>query len=267
MLKKLFFFVFVSLSQIATAHASALIQKDAHGKIHVKMNLIFFTLEKLTVPDHLQSDVIEQIKTEWQPAFLRNEMQLDLTSEALSYDDAYARGEHSISNADNFMVWSENRFFGSSFVMGAVSGGNLAFFRPQDLTAVPKRFAHEFGHLLGLEHPEDAEVKTSGFYSQAIIHGAPSIMATQNSLVDDPKYGGEKFVHPVSGKIYYQIRPEFRAVKDENIAKILSLIQWKNERVGTLGFKTKKLTSMSELQYPEIYSWLESFVEYQGVGN
>jgi hypothetical protein len=91
-----------------------------------------------------------------------------------------------------------------SFVDGL--GCNSGYFLHENLYKGSTTAAHEYGHTLGLAHPEDLDLRGKG---------VPGIMYPRGTLVDrDYQYEPDKPAGAKGGTLY----PVFRKVRQEDIA-------------------------------------------------
>lgn len=102
-----------------------------------------------------------------------------------------------------------------SFVDGI--GCNSGYFKLENLYQGSTTAAHEFGHTLGLEHPEDLDLRGKG---------VPGIMYPRGTLVDPQyQYESDKPAGTKGGTMH----PMFRKVQTADIAALrLQRISFKN---------------------------------------
>lgn len=104
-----------------------------------------------------------------------------------------------------------------SFVDGL--GCNTGYFKLENLYAGSTTAAHEYGHTLGLEHPDDMDYRGKG---------VPGIMYPRGTLVD-PQYQYDPAKPP--GAVGGTMHPMYRKV----LASDIALLKWEE-----LEFKNKK---------------------------
>lgn len=124
-------------------------------------------------------------------------------------------------------VHPENNYFRiEPFVHGNISfvddlGSNSGYFLIENLYRGSTTAAHEFGHTLGLRHPEDLDLRGLG---------VPGIMYPRGTLVD-PQYQYDPTKMP--GEKGGTMHPMYRRVKKEDIAvlKVNALVNDSNSYV------------------------------------
>lgn len=111
-----------------------------------------------------------------------------------------------VSNLDprnNFFRIEERSFHNISFVDGL--GCNTGYFQYDNLYVGSTTAAHEFGHSLGLDHPDDLDYRG---------YGAPGIMYPRGTLVDPPYQYDPNIEAGLPGGTMH---PKFRKVRLEDI--------------------------------------------------
>lgn len=104
-----------------------------------------------------------------------------------------------------------------SFVDGL--GCNTGYFKLENLYKGSTTAAHEYGHTLGLEHPEDLDIRGKGI---------PGIMYPRGTLVDPP-YQYNPTATPGDGPNGGTMHPKNRKVLQEDIALLnLHRLEFKN---------------------------------------
>lgn len=106
-----------------------------------------------------------------------------------------------------------NYFRVEEFVFGNISfvdglGCNSGYFKLENLYAGSTTAAHEYGHTLGLDHPQDLDFRGTG---------VPGIMYPRGTLVD-PQYQYDP-ARP-AGVTGGTMHPMYRKVKHEDIAAL-----------------------------------------------
>jgi len=121
-----------------------------------------------------------------------------------------------------------NYFRIEEFVQGNISfvdgiGCNSGYFKLENLYKGSTTAAHEYGHTLGLEHPEDLDLRGKG---------VPGIMYPRGTLVDPQyQYESDKPAGTKGGTMH----PMFRKVQQTDIAGLrLHKISFTNGK-GVLG--------------------------------
>jgi hypothetical protein len=107
-----------------------------------------------------------------------------------------------------------------TFVDG--TGSNTGYFIRENLIAGSTFAAHEYGHTLGLSHPEDIDLRGKG---------KPGIMYPKGTLVDSPFQ-----IDPLAnaGKAGGTMHPKFRQVRQDDIdaLNLLKIISSKDKIAG-----------------------------------
>jgi hypothetical protein len=104
-----------------------------------------------------------------------------------------------------------------SFVDGL--GCNSGYFKLENLYKGSTTAAHEYGHTLGLDHPDDLDLRGKG---------VPGIMYPRGTLVD-PQYQYDPKIQ--AGKKGGTMHPIYRKVLQEDINKLnLHRLQFKNRK-------------------------------------
>jgi hypothetical protein len=109
---------------------------------------------------------------------------------------------------NNYIRIEDNTPVNISFVDGLQS--NTGFFKTDNLFAGSTTAAHEFGHLLGLDHPSNLDYRGQG---------APSIMYPRGTLVDAP-YQYNPAAQAGDGANGGTINPSTRVVKQSDILQL-----------------------------------------------
>jgi len=123
--------------------------------------------------------------------------------------------EEIYSNTDaknNYFRIEEYAYGNISFVDGL--GCNSGYFKLENLYAGSTTAAHEYGHTLGLDHPEDIDYRGKGI---------PGIMFPRGTLVD-PEFQYDPLKQP--GDVGGTMHPMYRKVFAEDIASL----QWERLR-------------------------------------
>jgi hypothetical protein len=123
--------------------------------------------------------------------------------------------EEIYSNTDaknNYFRIEEYAYGNISFVDGL--GCNSGYFKLENLYAGSTTAAHEYGHTLGLNHPEDIDYRGKGI---------PGIMFPRGTLVD-PEFQYDPLKQP--GDVGGTMHPMYRKVFAEDIASL----QWERLR-------------------------------------
>lgn len=103
-----------------------------------------------------------------------------------------------------------------SFVDGL--GCNTGYFKVENLYAGSTTAAHEYGHTLGLDHPDDMDYRGKGI---------PGIMYPRGTLVDPQyQYDPSKPAGVPGGTMH----PRYRKVFAEDIALLKAMLRFKNKK-------------------------------------
>lgn len=116
---------------------------------------------------------------------------------------------------NNYFRIEEYSFNNISFVDGL--GCNSGYFKRENLYKGSTTAAHEYGHTLGLEHPEDLDIRGKG---------VPGIMYPRGTLVDPQyQYEPDKPAGAKGGTLW----PVYRKVRQEDIEQLqLHRLQYEN---------------------------------------
>jgi hypothetical protein len=109
---------------------------------------------------------------------------------------------------NNYIRIEDNTPVDVSFVDGLQS--NTGFFKTDNLFAGSTTAAHEFGHLLGLDHPKNLDYRGQG---------APSIMYPRGTLVDAP-YQYNPAAQAGDGANGGTMNPSTRVVKPTDVEQL-----------------------------------------------
>jgi hypothetical protein len=157
----------------------------------------------------LALQVADEIETHWNAAmaevFIRNHRYAIIFritaayEEGLTPNDVY-ENDNPLNNYFRVEEFSEIQI---SFVDGI--GSNTGYFKLDNLLNNSTTAAHEFGHTLGLEHPENLDIRGTG---------APGIMYPRGTLVD-PHFQYDPAAAPAS--VGGTMNPYHRKVSQQDI--------------------------------------------------
>jgi len=140
--------------------------------------------------------------------------------------------EMTMTNTDfqnNFIRIESENFITRSF-MGFGLGDNSGHWLTTDNLGNSTTAAHEFGHSLGLDHPENPDFRGSS--------SPPPIMAARGSLVD-PKYQWDP--NAKAGEYGGTMNPMYRKVSREEIEMIVEGLAFKETDTYYIGYLSNKL--------------------------
>ena len=126
---------------------------------------------------------------------------------------------------NNFIRVEEFAYGNISFVDGL--GSNSGYFKLENLYEGSTTMAHEFGHLMGLPHPLNCDIRGEG---------EPGIMYPRGTLVD-AKYQYDETIK--AGKPGGTMHPKFRIVTQKDIDE-LHLEIFFNSTKNYIGFFSNK---------------------------
>ena len=165
----------------------------------------------------------EEIETMW------NEPQGSLKLNGLMFNVVFritASFQPGINDMDIYQnLDPRNNYFRiEEFVHGNISfvdglGCNSGYFKLENLYKGSTTAAHEYGHTLDLDHPDDLDLRGKG---------VPGIMYPRGTLVD-PQYQYDSSIQ--AGKKGGTLHPMFRKVLQEDINKLkLQQLHFKNSK-------------------------------------
>lgn len=122
---------------------------------------------------------------------------------------------HAISDIDIYQnLDGRNNYFRiEKFAHGNISfvdglGCNSGYFKLENLYKGSTTAAHEYGHTLGLDHPEDTDFRGKG---------VPGIMYPRGTLIDPQyQYDPDKPAGTIGGTMH----PMYRKVKQEDVEQL-----------------------------------------------
>jgi len=168
--------------------------------------------------ENITALIREEIETMWNEPKGKvyiNGIQLFVTFSITAAFQKNIEMEEIYSNTDaknNYFRIEEYAYGNISFVDGL--GCNSGYFKLENLYACSTTAAHEYGHTLGLYHPEDIDYRGKGI---------PGIMFPRGTLVD-PEFQYDPSKQP--GDVGGTLHPMYRKVFAEDIAAL----QWERLR-------------------------------------
>ena len=168
--------------------------------------------------ENITALIREEIETMWNEpngVVYINGIQLFVTFSITAALRKNIEMEEIYSNTDaknNYFRIEEYAYGNISFVDGL--GCNSGYFKLENLYAGSTTAAHEYGHTLGLDHPEDIDYRGKGI---------PGIMFPRGTLVD-PEFQYDPLKQP--GDVGGTMHPMYRKVFAEDIASL----QWERLR-------------------------------------
>jgi hypothetical protein len=162
-------------------------------------------------PD-LTENMRDEIETMW------NEPQVSLMLNSLMFNVVFRITAHFQPGINEFEIYQNpdprnNYFRIEEFAHGNISfvdglGCNSGYFKLENLYKGSTTAAHEYGHTLGLDHPDDLDLRGKG---------VPGIMYPRGTLVDPQyQYDPEKPAGTKGGTMH----PIYRKVLQEDIFKL-----------------------------------------------
>ena len=153
----------------------------------------------------------------------------DISYEIISSASAL---EMAAANADfkNNFIRIENENIITRSFMGFGLGDNAGHWLTTDNLGTSTTAAHEFGHSLGLDHPENADFRGSSF--------PPPIMAARGSLVD-PQYQWDPKAK--AGAYGGTMNPMYRKVSKVEIELIMEGLTFEETDTYYIGYLSNKL--------------------------
>lgn len=124
---------------------------------------------------------------------------------------------------NNFIRLEKENIVTRSF-MGFGLGDNVGHWIVSDQLGHSTTAAHEFGHGMGLDHPDRLDYRGSG--------SPPPIMAPRGTLVD-PQYQWES--QAKAGEVGGTMNPIHRRVSVEEIQKIVSNLTFRDDGTARIG--------------------------------
>jgi hypothetical protein len=162
--------------------------------------------------EQLTEQIRDEIETMWNEprgiVMINNRMvqvQFSITAELRKEMDELEVLQN-VNPVNNYFRIEEYAHGNISFVDGL--GCNTGYFKIENLYKGSTTAAHEYGHTLGLDHPNDLDLRGKG---------VPGIMYPRGTLVDPPyQYDPSKPAGVTGGTMH----PMHRKVKEEDIAHL-----------------------------------------------
>ncbi len=209
-----------------------IIEIENGGKLKIVSHIITYGNAATA---EITEQMIQEIETMWnepQAHILLNGTQFFVQFSISGAYNPNIDAEEILSNDDP----RNNYFRIEEFVHGNISfvdglGCNTGYFKVENLYKGSTTAAHEFGHTLGLNHPENIDLRG---------RGVPGIMYPRGTLVD-PQYQYDP--SQPAGVTGGTMHPMYRKVKQEDIALL---------RINTLHFvnNTAIIGDFSSIWHP-----------------
>lgn len=209
-----------------------IIEIENGGKLKIVSHIITYGNAATA---EITEQMIQEIETMWnepQAHILLNGTQFFVQFSISGAYNPNIDAEEILSNDDP----RNNYFRIEEFVHGNISfvdglGCNTGYFKVENLYKGSTTAAHEFGHTLGLNHPENIDLRG---------RGVPGIMYPRGTLVD-PQYQYDP--SQPAGVTGGTMHPMYRKVKQEDIALL---------RINTLHFvnNTATIGDFSSIWHP-----------------
>lgn len=233
-------FAFVFLSAFSQdSHASANVQiSRATKKITLSSHLIFYGPEANPTVASASANEISRMWNEPQ-AIVRIQgvpyrVEFAITSEVVTIEQAAMRARFNSDIGNCFVMVEKNNVMNVSFWTSL--GSNAGDFVLKDNLGLSTTTAHEYGHGLGLDHPEQTDIRGKG---------QPGIMFPRGTIVDatyqwDP--------HVAAGQPGGTLNPSKRKVLQLDIDNLgLTLISFVTNR-ATIGHLTNQILKPTALK-------------------
>ena len=149
--------------------------------------------------------------------------------EIISSSDALEMAMVNDDYRNNFIRIENENVITRSF-MGFGLGDNVGHWLTTDNLGTSTTAAHEFGHSIGLDHPENADFRGSS--------SPPPIMAARGSLVD-AKYQWSPIAK--AGEYGGTMNPKYRKVSIQEIEMIMEGLTFEETDTYYIGYLSNKL--------------------------
>lgn len=154
---------------------------------------------------------------------VKMKVRFSIDFKVVSTGEAMLKAAVNFNHRNNFIRIENENHITRSF-MGYGLGDNAGHWLTTDNLGTSTTAAHEFGHSLGLDHPENLDFRGSTT--------PPPIMAPRGSLVE-PQFQWEPTAKP--GEFGGTMNPKYRKVTAEEILLILKDLNFENKQNHYLG--------------------------------
>lgn len=202
------------------------IRDDKTRTITIKATLIFYGSE---ATDELATKIVDEIKTMYQ------EPNATVWSDGTAYNPIFDIDYQIVSQTEALMMAQSNLNFRYNFIrlepqnqltrsfMGFGLGDNCGHWITSDQLGNSTTAAHEFGHALGLDHPNQTDFRNQG---------NPGIMAPRGTIVDANLQWN---INVLPGEFGGTLNPRHRRVIDSEIQQIVDKISFNEEGYALIG--------------------------------
>ncbi|WP_025764150.1 hypothetical protein [Dyadobacter tibetensis] len=175
--------------------------------------------------NHIYNEPHVQLMLRNQPTSVRFRVGVELVSLA----QAQLMARYNTDFQYNFIRIEAENFLTRSF-MGFGLGDNSGHWITSDQLGISTTAAHEFGHGLGLDHPQHPDFRGSG--------GPPPLMAARGSLVDS-QYQWDPSA--AAGAYGGTMKPHYRRLQRQEIIQILEGLTFEDTDTYLIGYISNKI--------------------------
>lgn len=215
------------------------------NKINIKAKLHFYGKY---ADGALAQKIVEEINRLWNEPQTFLELggekfliRFEVSSEVLDNSEVLKQIPANLSFENNY-IRIEDKNIAERSMMGFGLGENCGHWLISDQLGDSTTAAHEFGHALGLPHPENIDFRFTG---------PPPIMAPRGTIVD-AEYQWNPLAEP--GLVGGTMKPIHRKVRSSEVLDIFSSYQY-------LSFEPMNIGNLSNIIYDEMGR--PAFLTYQ----